>query len=160
MSPATKTRGAARSAPQRIQARFLAPLPPPGLRRNSESRNARHKAALKRAYSEEVRDAYIFQAFTGAARPRYVDMPWRKARLRLTWRSVRMPPDRDNALASCKALIDALRRQQPTDGEGRSWLGLVENDDPGCLDIEVDVVKLTPEERHLEGVLVEIVRRK
>lgn len=130
---------------------FMAPLPPPGLRRRSETRRVGYRAKLKRAYSRAVYGAW--QA-AGAPRPR---RPWQQARLRLVWRAVR-PPDRDNVMASCKALVDALRCQQASDGEGRWWLGLIENDDPDCLlAVEADVERL----RHRsegEGVWVELTR--
>lgn len=140
--------------------RFLAPLPPRGLRRNSETRNDGYLRQLKREYSEAVWAAWYEDAVLNGTR--ILSAPaWERVHLALTWRSVRQPPDVDNVAGTCKVLIDILRCQQPQDSKdsGRYWLGLIANDDPACvLSVTPQVEKLHPSRREAEGVLVTIRR--
>ena len=123
--------------------RFLAPLPPVALRRNRETRSHNWRAALIREYQEAVWIA-------GADHRGDDPYCWWAARLRLTWRHHRQGPDHDNALASCKPLIDVLHCQS------KRSLGLVWDDGPEHLAVELRTEKV--QRKQDEGVLVEIER--
>lgn len=136
---------------------FLAPLPPPGLRRNTLSPRYGWLKLLRRDYSEAV---YVASR-VGAAVTRQGNgasgMPWKQAHVELDWRSRRRGPDADNALASCKALIDCLRMQRQGDSvdDKRYWLGIIE-DDGADVTMAVTVTKIRAPEP--EGVLVTVRR--
>ena len=139
---------------------FLCPLPPHGLRRNTQYRSPQALGRLKDEYSEAVWCAYWSGGATwtkattvlgegwlykGLSGVRY---PWQRAHLRLVWLHHRQGPDPDNALASCKALIDTLTTR------GRRPLGLVVDDGPEHLTVELRVEKVR--QKAWEGVWVEL----
>lgn len=129
---------------------FLAPLPPMGLRRNRQYKNNYGLMRLKDAYAEEVWciGAQAMDEQHGGTP--MLGRPWNRARLTLTWRHYHAGPDPDNALASCKALIDTLHTK------GRRPLGIVVDDSPEHLETRIVVEKVRGKER--EGVLVRIER--
>lgn len=139
---------------------FLAPLPPYGLRRNSQYRSGAALKRLKDEYSEQVwcagrqakrislRPVHGTVSWTGME---YEDEPWERAHVRLEWRHHRVGPDRDNALASCKTLIDTLTTK------GRRPLGIVLDDTPERLTVEIDVVRVRSKAE--EGVYVTVEQR-
>lgn len=132
---------------------FTVPLPPRGLRVRSRTQHTGYRAKLVREYQEQVwiaGDGGIADyAFDRADEDE--TMPWEYARLTLAWHHVGVAPDADNALASCKALIDVLhtRSKRP--------LGIVFDDSPTHLRIErVALVKAA--HRHEERVEVRVER--
>jgi hypothetical protein len=127
---------------------FSAPLPPVGLRRNSQTPKHGYRAALVREYQEQVycEGANASLDFANA----FPDKPWEKAHMRLVWRHAGVGPDHDNALR----WLDPLIRVCTTGGE-RS-LGIVVSDVPECLTVQLETEKVRS--RNQEGVIVEIVR--
>jgi hypothetical protein len=78
-------------------------------------------------------------------------IPWDRATLTLTWRHHRVGPDADNALASCKPLIDVLKATGPRP------LGIFVDDSPDCLEImPMRVEKVASKSG--EGIVIEIER--
>ena len=138
---------------------FDCPLPPGPLRRNRETAHKGFRAALVRAYQEQVwcaghMSGHSLQLGAAIAPPPfwYESMPWPKARLTLTWRHHRVGPDADNALASCKYLIDVLKATGPRP------LGIFRDDSPDYLEImPMQIVKIRSKAEEGITVLVERV---
>jgi hypothetical protein len=138
--------------------RFAAPLPPVKLRRNSATHQHNYRAALVREYQETVWCggwSKIVGAWhehregiSGSIHGHH--LPWEKAHVRLTWRHAGVAPDTDNALASCKALIDVLKATGPRP------LGLFIDDSPEHMTVELTTCKVA--KRTDEGVDVEVIR--
>ena len=135
---------------------FLAPLPPVALRRNRETASRGWRARLVREYQEEVWCAGRAALPISRCAVLHVEgrcpdeLPWARARLTLTWFHHRAGPDADNALASCKWLIDVLKATGPRP------LGIIQDDSPDCLDVAINVEKVRSKAE--EGVLVSIER--
>lgn len=133
--------------------RFEVPLPPGPLRRNRETAHRGYRSKLIREYQEQV-----WCAAKGNHGPQRFgecpmcdgDMPWPRAHLRLTWRHHRVGPDVDNALASCKWLIDVLKATGPRP------LGIVQDDSPEHLTVKLTTEKVRSKAE--ECVVVEIAR--
>ena len=134
---------------------FLAPLPPVGLRRNRLTSRYGWQKVMRREYSEAVWLAYRDGTSPYPVLP--VE-PWKQAHIRLEWRSRRTPPDADNALASCKALIDCLRVQRASDSKDdkRYWLGIIEDDGEG---VTMSITTNKVPKPISEGVLVTVTKR-
>jgi hypothetical protein len=81
---------------------------------------------------------------------RHHPWPWEKAHVRLTWRHAGVAPDTDNALASCKALIDVLKATGPRP------LGIFRDDSPDCMTVSLTTRKVA--HRKDEGIDVEVIR--
>ena len=149
---------------------FLVPLPPVALRRNRLTRNNAYARKLRREYSEAVWiagqrlvETLVAGGYVQSTMTCPPAVPWERVRLVLTWRHHRVGPDVPNVIDNCKALIDTLRCQQPSDTSNpkfdtqRYWLGLFRDDSPDCLvAVEPRVEKVRSKAE--EGVLVSIER--
>lgn len=136
---------------------FLVDLPPLALRRNSETAQRGFRARLVREYQEQVwcagqRLVQTLEAggYVQATMTCPPAVPWPRAHLKLTWRHHRVGPDADNALASCKYLIDVLKATGPRP------LGIFRDDSPDCLTVEIRTEKV--KHKQDEGVLVEVTQ--
>ena len=135
---------------------FECALPPVALRRNSETAHKGYRAKLVREYAEQVWCAAMDETRSQLPRNRrwgWNGKPWARASLRLTWRHHRAAPDPDNALASCKVLIDVCKSTGPRP------LGIFRDDSPDCLHIEPMVVEKVRTKAE-ECVVVSIERRE
>jgi len=132
---------------------FSCPLPPRALRTNHRTPHHGYRAALVREYQEQVWCAGRVAAVELSSPPnihRSVLPPWAKACVELVWRHAGVAPDEDNALASCKYLIDVLKATGPRP------LRIVRDDSPDCLSVAITTRKVA--HRAQEGVEVTVVR--
>ena len=143
---------------------FAVPLPPTALRRNSQTANHHYRAKLVREYQEEVwcrfwahGDGAVLDGFpehylvrTMVAGVVIPGAPWERVKVTLVWKHHRAGPDQDNALASCKALIDVLHTR------GQRPLGIFRDDSADCMTVEMRTEKVRSKAD--EGVIVEVER--
>ena len=129
---------------------FTCPLPPGPLRRNRETRSNGYRAALIREYQEQV---WCSWGASHETRPGCCDIPgapWERVKVTLVWRHHRMGPDEDNALASCKWLLDVIKATGPRP------LAIVVDDSPAHMTVTLRTEKVRTKEA--EGVLVTVER--
>ena len=143
---------------------FTCPLPPIALRRNRETRSNGYRAALIREYQEQVWCAFHARhvvpndyghdvSYCNTSQLRFKGgrgYPWERAKVTLTWRHHRAGPDEDNALASCKWLLDVLKATGPRP------LGIVVDDSAAHMTVSLTTEKVRRKED--EGVIVTVER--
>ena len=133
---------------------FFVPLPPVRLRANSRYANHQGTRRLRREYSHDVLAAFLRLPDAGR-RWRKAGCPWPRARLTLTWRQCAPVSDEDNALASCKALLDCLKVAPANSYDPEMYyLGLFEDDSPEHLTINFADARVS--KRTEQGVVVTV----
>ena len=132
--------------PQVSVIEFAVPLPHVGLRRNSETRNTRYRAALKRQFQEDVWIA----CSTAPAGVNLLSLPWARASVHYIWYSTHAT-DADNIISTMKPALDVLKATGPRP------LAILVDDGPG---VSVTAEWKKAAKRTLEGVTIRITREE
>ena len=106
---------------------FTVSLPPPSIRRNSETKKHAYRAKLIREYQETVWCAgYEVWSRSVPAQHRSTPErlrwhPWPKAHVHYVWKSIQQT-DEDNIIANCKPILDVIK------STGNRPLGIIGDD--------------------------------